>query len=87
MNFIDFMAILPVFLTMILEGLEDMRVTFVKLSQMLVKCFKDYWESWKSYPVSSCDENHESLQTSSPFRRAPVPGLHAAAGDIISQSG
>ena len=26
MNFIDFMAILPVFLTMILEGLEDMRV-------------------------------------------------------------
>ena len=26
MNFIDFMAILPVFLTLILEGLEDMRV-------------------------------------------------------------
>ena len=31
MNFIDFMAILPVFLTMILEGLEDMRVIFVVL--------------------------------------------------------
>ena len=29
MNFIDFMAILPVFLTMILEGLEDMRVKFI----------------------------------------------------------
>ena len=28
MNFIDFMAILPVFLTMILEGLEDMRVIY-----------------------------------------------------------
>ena len=28
MNFIDFMAILPVFLTMILEGLEDMRVGY-----------------------------------------------------------
>ena len=26
MNFIDFMAILPVFLTLVLEGLEDMRV-------------------------------------------------------------
>ena len=31
MNFIDFMAILPVFLTMILEGLEDMRVIYVVL--------------------------------------------------------
>ena len=30
MNFIDFMAILPVFLTMILEGLEDMRVGLSK---------------------------------------------------------
>ena len=29
MNFIDFMAILPVFLTMILEGLEDMRVSYL----------------------------------------------------------
>ena len=31
MNFIDFMAILPVFLTMILEGLEDMRVIYFLL--------------------------------------------------------
>ena len=26
MNFIDFMAVLPVFLTLVLEGLEDMRI-------------------------------------------------------------
>lgn len=32
MNFIDFMAILPVFLTMILEGLEDMRVIYPVLN-------------------------------------------------------
>ena len=31
MNFIDFMAILPVFLTMILEGLEDMRVSYLMI--------------------------------------------------------
>ena len=29
MNFIDFMAILPVFLTLVLEGLEDMRVILI----------------------------------------------------------
>lgn len=62
MNFIDFMAILPVFLTMILEGLEDMRVSYLVIKfEKKIQCFKDYWKSWKSYPVSSCDENHESL--------------------------
>ena len=46
MNFIDFMAILPVFLTMILEGLEDMRVG---INNILIQEFTlilnslDYW--------------------------------------------
>ena len=31
MNFIDFMAVLPVFLTLVLEGLEDMRVRLRRL--------------------------------------------------------
>ena len=31
MNFIDFMAVLPVFLTLVLEGLEDMRVRLRQL--------------------------------------------------------
>ena len=84
MNFIDFMAILPVFLTMILEGLEDMRVSYLVIKFEKIQCFKDYWKSWKSYPVSSCDENHESLQTCPPLCWAPVLGIHTAAGDIAS---
>ena len=41
MNFIDFMAILPLFLSLLLEGLEDMQVGFqLKLiSQCTIKTY------------------------------------------------
>ena len=75
------MAILPVFLTMILEGLEDMRVGYY------IKCLYypslycvDNREGWQGDPPGAGDEDHEGVQAGQALCRPPVPRLHAAAG-------
>ena len=69
MNFIDFMAILPVFLTLVLEGLEDMRVIrilnlkLINISPLKINFFSSgYWQGGESDPTGAGDENYESLQ-------------------------
>ena len=84
MNFIDFMAILPVFLTMILEGLEDMRVgqsicALQCLYFQTLYCV-DNRQGWEGDPPGARDEDHEGVQAGQALRRPPVPGLHSAAG-------
>ena len=64
MNFIDFMAILPVFLTMILEGLEYMRVGDREKRTLLNENnHLDYWQSWEGDQIGSCHEDNASVQT------------------------
>ena len=45
----------------------------------------DNREGWEGDPPGAGDENHEGVQAGQALRRAPVPGLHAAAGRNLKQ--
>ena len=87
MNMIDLFAIIPFYLSLLLEGLEDFEIIgkagkIIRLVKVKTKAYtiESTQPSNTSNHVLEGDADPENLQAGPPLCRAPVSLLHSAAG-------